>query len=78
MKTCGNFVGDFFFFFSLSNSFQVSMALEIEFKLSNTMVLNSYIEAEAGKTYLYYENYIQFGKYICIYYLEIRVERGGE
>lgn len=50
MKTCGNFVGDFFFFFSLSNSFQVSMALEIEFKLSNTMVLNSYIEAEAGKT----------------------------
>lgn len=54
------------------------MALEIEFKLSNTMVLNSCIEAEAGKTYLYYENYIQFGKYICIYYLEIRVERGGE
>lgn len=52
MKTCGNFLGDFFFFFSLSNSFQVSMALEIEFKLSNTMVLNSCIEAEAGKTYL--------------------------
>ena len=74
MKTCGNFVGDFFFFFSLSNSFQVSMALEIEFKLSNTMVLNSCIEAEAGKTYLirvYYENYIQFGKYICMHSLDV-------